>query len=82
MSGCRAVVSVGKVCQRCGAPFACGLSCCWCDEIAMPEEVRESLQRQFSDCLCRACLEALVSGGSPPGRRHPAQDQCPGSEIR
>jgi hypothetical protein len=36
--------------------------------------VRSELQQQFTDCLCRACLEAAaLTGGQGPG----AQDQGP-----
>ena len=57
MSGCRAVVSLVKKCQSCGTEFTCGLSCCWCDEIKLDAGARAHLQAQFSDCLCRGCLE-------------------------
>jgi hypothetical protein len=62
MSNCRALVSVVKTCQRCGAQFGCGLSCCWCDEIEVRDDVRAELQRRFTDCLCRACLETVAAG--------------------
>ncbi len=64
MGSCRAFVSVEKTCQRCGGTFACGLGCCWCDEIPVPPAVRAAAQAQFSDCLCRPCVEALAAGGS------------------
>ena len=57
MSNCRAVISIPKTCQRCGVEFACGGSCCWCDEVKLDAPVRQELGEQFSDCLCRACLE-------------------------
>ena len=60
MNQCRAVVSLPKTCQRCGAAFSCGLSCCWCDEIALKDDVAARLREQFSDCLCRPCLLAMV----------------------
>ena len=60
MSSCRAVVSVVKTCQRCGAEFSCGLSCCWCDEIALDRDAMATLREQFSDCLCRSCLQAAA----------------------
>ena len=57
MGSCRAVISLLKTCQRCGVEFACGGSCCWCDEITLDAQVRQELRQQFSDCLCRSCLE-------------------------
>ena len=62
MSTCRAVVSFPKTCQQCGVQFACGGSCCWCDEIPLDANAREALTQRFTDCLCRACLEAAISG--------------------
>jgi hypothetical protein len=62
MSSCRAIVSIPKTCQRCGVEFGCGGSCCWCDEIPLDATVREALRQQFTDCLCRSCLEAAGSG--------------------
>ncbi len=57
MSNCRAAVSMTKTCQRCGVEFGCGLSCCWCDEITLDPKTRSELRQQFTDCVCRACLE-------------------------
>ena len=61
MANCRALVTVPKTCQRCGVEFGCGGSCCWCDEVALTDELRSELQQQFTDCLCRACLEAAAA---------------------
>jgi hypothetical protein len=61
MSSCRGLVSVVKACQRCGTQFGCGLSCCWCDEVTLSADARSSLQAQFSDCLCRACLQEMAA---------------------
>jgi hypothetical protein len=58
MSNCRAIVSIPKTCQRCGVEFACGGGCCWCADVPLTPELRQTLQEQFSDCLCRTCLEA------------------------
>ena len=61
MANCRALVSVVKTCQNCGAEFACGGSCCWCDEVRLDANVRTDLQARFTDCLCRACLESAAA---------------------
>jgi hypothetical protein len=53
-------VWVSKTCQRCGTDFACGLSCCWCDEIALAPHVAAALRERCSDCLCRSCLLAAI----------------------
>ena len=78
------MISVTKTCQQCGVEFACGMSCCWCDEIALDPATRASLKEQFTDCLCRGCLEQA------PGLRPKAQvrtkdqgprtDQGPGTD--
>ena len=62
MSSCRAVTSFPKTCQRCGVEFGCGGSCCWCDEVVLDADTRTALREQFTDCLCRACLEAAAQG--------------------
>ena len=60
MSHCQTIVSFPKTCQRCSAEFACGLCCCWCDEIAVDADVAAKLRGRFSDCLCRSCLLAEI----------------------
>jgi hypothetical protein len=62
MGNCRALVTTTKTCQNCGARFACGGSCCWCDEVRLDANVRTELQARFTDCLCRACLELAAAG--------------------
>ena len=57
VSNCRAVISIPKTCQQCGVEFSCGGSCCWCDEVQLDDQAREQLRQQFTDCLCRSCLE-------------------------
>src|SRR5687768_5576635 len=62
MSNCRAIIAFTKTCQRCGIEFACGGSCCWCDEIVLDADTRAVLRERFTDCLCRACLESARDG--------------------
>ena len=69
MSSCRAVVSIPKTCQRCGVEFGCGGSCCWCDEVKLDVQVRGELRQQFSDCLCRSCLEEASKAEAAIGDR-------------
>ena len=71
MSNCRALVSVVKTCQNCGAEFACGGSCCWCDEVRLDATVRTDLQARFTDCLCRACLESAAAAHIEPAGVRP-----------
>jgi cysteine-rich CWC protein len=54
------MVPVTKICQACGAEFACLGGCCWCSDVTISAATRERLTAQFSDCLCRACLEAAA----------------------
>lgn len=53
-----------RVCEACGSAFTCGaaLKACWCSEIQVSEEVRTHLRSQYSDCLCRQCLEEAAKG--------------------
>jgi Cysteine-rich CWC len=46
-------------CAACGNDFVCGVSLkgCWCSEIELNDEIRAKLKTQYSDCLCRDCLE-------------------------
>jgi hypothetical protein len=66
MGSCRSLITLPKTCQRCGVEFGCGGSCCWCDEVPLDAAVREQLQQQFSDCLCRACLETAARDREVP----------------
>jgi hypothetical protein len=61
-------MSQSKRCQSCGSGFQCGLSCCWCDAIALDANVRAALQARFSDCLCPRCLEHAIADARPPRR--------------
>ncbi len=49
-------------CEACGNEFACGakLSGCWCAEMKLSDETRADLGKQFSGCLCPACLKQLA----------------------
>jgi len=60
-----------KRCAACGEAFDCLAGGCWCDAVPLTEAVRASLQRQFADCLCPACLRerATTVQGSPSGDR-------------
>jgi hypothetical protein len=48
-------------CERCGGEFACeiGLTGCWCTGVELSEATRKNMRRQYKDCLCGNCLEAL-----------------------
>jgi hypothetical protein len=72
MGSCRAIVPVSKICQSCGTEFACLGACCWCGEITLSDAARADLRTRFSDCLCRACLEAAAVSQSIPVPPPPA----------
>jgi hypothetical protein len=61
-NGLESAKSRGLTCAACGTGFTCDPSgACWC----MEESVRLPLpvagrERQFQDCLCRACLIKLA----------------------
>ena len=50
-------------CSACGNDFVCGVSLkgCWCSEIKLDDEARAELRTQYSDCLCRGCLEKIAA---------------------
>jgi hypothetical protein len=54
-------------CEACGKEFSCGASLrgCWCSEIELSEETRAELKSQYSDCLCRECLEKAARASRP-----------------
>jgi len=53
-------------CPRCGQPFHCGAQEAHCDcfELKLGEALRQQLARQYSRCLCIACLRQLQAGES------------------
>ncbi len=57
-------------CPRCGGAFACGVGAdratpCFCVAYPLGAERLAELRARWSDCLCAACLAALVA---EPGR--------------
>ena len=51
-----------KRCPRCGNGFECrqgSIHRCQCVDIALSDEMRESIAQRYDDCLCRDCLMAL-----------------------
>jgi hypothetical protein len=57
-------------CERCGCEFGCGAGTesCWCASIAASDKLRAELAREFTRCLCPACLEELVRYAAASGR--------------
>jgi len=51
---------MNKRCPRCGAAFICTHDAfCQCVGVRLNEKAREFLRAQYSDCLCRKCLEEV-----------------------
>jgi Cysteine-rich CWC len=51
-----------KHCGRCQAPFECKVGNileCQCYGIEMNDPEKAFIAANYSDCLCRACLEAI-----------------------
>jgi Cysteine-rich CWC len=51
-----------KHCGRCQAPFECKVGNileCQCYGVALTDEQKVFIGENYSDCLCRACLEAI-----------------------
>jgi Cysteine-rich CWC len=51
-----------KHCGRCQVPFECKVGNileCQCYGVALTDEQKKFIGENYSDCLCRACLEAI-----------------------
>jgi len=58
-------------CPRCGGAFACGVGAdratpCFCVAWPLGAERLAELRARWSDCLCAACLAALVADPEHP----------------
>lgn len=55
-------------CAACGNEFTCcaSLDACWCAEIPLNDLARAELRSDYSDCLCRDCLEKLQNRSGKP----------------
>jgi hypothetical protein len=53
------VLRISQSCEACGQSFACeiGLKGCWCSQVKLSEQTRQTLKAKYQRCLCRACLE-------------------------
>ncbi len=54
-----------KRCERCGAGFECGLSRCWCGQVAVSDAQYDRIVKQYHDCLCPTCLAAVTESAPP-----------------
>lgn len=51
-----------KTCPRCGTGFECkagNILQCQCYGIGLTAAAQQLVEQQYTDCLCRSCLEAL-----------------------
>ncbi len=49
-----------KICPRCGKEFECIHSKdCWCITVHLSDRAKANLSKNYSDCLCKDCLEEL-----------------------
>jgi hypothetical protein len=53
-----------KNCRRCGTNFECCSGDCWCEDIHLTAATLKWLQRNYTGCLCPACIAefAVVRG--------------------
>jgi hypothetical protein len=57
-----------KYCPRCQAPFECkvgNISQCQCNGIRLTAEDKDYIASNYTDCLCRACLLAIIASPRP-----------------
>jgi len=67
-------------CPRCGATFHCGAAGpgpCPCAGIDLGAALQWRLREPFVGCLCLACLQAVASAESAPGRAAPVPEPGP-----
>ncbi len=58
----RCVITMEKVCPRCGTRFACSLDAvmdCLCAGVALDDAQRRFIADNYDDCLCNDCLRIL-----------------------
>lgn len=51
-----------KYCPRCHSVFECkadNILLCQCSNISLSEKEVEYLSKNYSDCLCKVCLEEI-----------------------
>ncbi len=49
-----------KTCPRCGKTFECVHAVdCWCVKVKLTDATKVFLKENYSDCLCKECLEKL-----------------------
>ena len=49
-----------KTCPRCGKTFECVHSVdCWCVKVKLTDATKAYLKANYSDCLCKDCLEEI-----------------------
>ena len=59
------------LCPRCGGTFLCnaaGTGPCQCSTARLTDAVRASIAREFSGCLCIACLLEMATLTEPDGK--------------
>jgi hypothetical protein len=65
----------GSTCPRCGGTFHCGVKDevpCWCTQVRLSPQTLAELEKQYTTCLCTACLAALsMPSPSSTEARHP-----------
>jgi hypothetical protein len=49
-----------KTCSKCGTVFGCKNEApgCWCESVYVDATTLALLKKQFSNCLCPACLQS------------------------
>jgi hypothetical protein len=58
-------------CERCGRPFACGTTACWCRSIRLSDAASQTLQETHADCVCPVCLGEFASATT----KHPKKSK-------
>ena len=60
MEASRLFLPMKKTCPRCGKEFECVHSVdCWCVKVKLTDATKTYLKENYSDCLCKECLEKI-----------------------
>lgn len=58
-----------KRCPKCGAAFDCGgLFGCWCRDVKLDRAQLDTLEKNYVDCLCPACLKRIADAPAVTAR--------------
>lgn len=69
-----------KYCPRCNSMFECkvgAVELCQCSKVNLDDKARSYLEKNYSDCLCAACMEeiSVILKNNSTEDEYPKQNQ-------